>query len=366
MVDRKLVLITGAGFSATAGLPIQSRVLRQIMDFSPKVGLVGRRDFYHARDRVKAFLNAVFLNGGESKEIRAEDLHRLEQLTLEDVYTILDKAITRRDWLTYHNWSALAEVRQSLDLCVCQYLTSCQESYSGPEYDNAVKQLNELFGERWATITLNWDTIWDRTLLKALENLGKVPDFGCPPLWLSHEDYQVVQQPLDRLGVPLLKLHGSFNWVSCPRCRTLFVGKGDLGKFGHLDQFFCPLCVPGGQGPTGPSLQPLFLTPTIMKTFENPSLNMVWDRALHVLANATDVVFIGYSFPLADHDLRYLLRKAIPGRARVKVVLHESDAPTDARLHGLLPQARYQAFFGLENDAFFYGGWQKFFESDLS
>jgi NAD-dependent SIR2 family protein deacetylase len=368
-MKEKLVLITGAGFSVRAGVPIQSAVLRNVIEFNPRVGELGRKEYSKARESLQLFLNAVFLGGGESSVIRPDDMARLEDITLEDVYTILDKAIGRKDWLPHHAWTDLAQVRQALDLCVCHYVMASQERYGGEDYLTAVRGLYDRFGESWATITLNWDTIWDKALIKVSSDRGKIVDYGCLPLWLSGSDCRLTKYPPETLGVKLLKLHGSFNWVSCPRCRALFVGEADLGKLGHVDSLICPICVPDGLGPLGPSLQSLFLTPTILKTFENPSLNMIWDTALHVLAEATHVVFAGYSFPLADHDLRYLLRKAIPPRARVTVVLHDSDAPNvdlNKKLQGLLPQARYKAFFNLEDDAFFYGGWERYFNEVLT
>ncbi len=86
-----------------------------------------------------------------------------------------------------------------------------------------------------------------------------------------------------------------------------------------------------------------------------------------VLINTPYVILVVYSFPLADHDFRYLLRKAVASFSRVWVVLHDTDNPRRWPEHvgALLPEARYRGFFGLGDDAFSCGGWEAFFHSVL-
>jgi hypothetical protein len=111
----------------------------------------------------------------------------------------------------------------------------------------------------------------------------------------------------------------------------------------------------------------MIVTPTLLKSYDNPTLPRIWDEAIHVFGQATDVVLVGYSFPLADHDFRYLLRKAVASFSRVWVVLHDTENPRRWPEHvgALLPEARYRGLFGLGDDAFFYGGWEAFFQSVL-
>lgn len=361
--DEKVVLITGAGFSAKADLPVQSLVLGSLFRFSPNVGHIGRGDYSMSIALIKGFLNAVFLNRGRSMEIAEEDRPVIEGLTLEDVYTVLDKAVVRRDWLAHYDWIKLVEVRRALDLCVLVFLTAKQEEYKGNDYYRLAQRLNKTYDDAWSTITLNWDTIWDKTLGKALEPGHKIIDYGCAHYWLIGDEYRLEPHSKLALGTTLLKLHGSFNWLSCPRCRTLFVSQTDIGKLGYLDLFVCPRCAVNGADPFGPMLQPLFLSPTILKTFDSPSLNTIWDNAIHTISEASRIIFVGYSFPLADHDLRFLLRKAVRKNTRIDVVLTQSSNPRPLKpdIVKHTPYSRFKSFFNLGDEAFHFDGWEDFF-----
>ena len=363
----KVVLVTGAGFTAKAGVPVQSGILSKIVEFRPTTSTKDRRSFDAALAALTKFLNRVFLQRGESLEINHDDYSKLQSLALEDLYTILDKGIARREWFPFHDWGNLIQVRESLDLCVALYMTAVQNTYGGHDYDDLAGSLMELCGNDWATITLNWDTIWDKSLSRVLVPAGIEIDYAGPITRLN-EAHEIANVNPGTRSVKLVKLHGSFNWAVCPRCRSLFVSGQDIGYLTLTDLVVCPLCAPDPEAPQGPGLQPLFLTPTIIKTFDNPILNLMWDNAIHVLADATHVVFVGYSFPLADHDLRYLLRKALPSRVHIAVVLSGHDDPSGVPLHvrGKLPHSSFKAFFGLEDSAFYFTGWERFFRESFN
>jgi len=369
MLDKaETVLLTGAGFSACAGIPTQASVLPSIIDFHPDFSATDQQKFEESQQRVNRFLNCVFLRGGQSSAIHPDDKPRLRTLTLEDVYTVVDKAIARKDWFPDHPWESLIGVRESLDRCVFTYLAHCQ-SAKLDAYLRLARRMTSMHRLNWATVTLNWDTVWDQALMVALKEFAdKVPDYGHGPLWLDKgpDEWGVQEISADQLGNPLLKLHGSFNWMTCPRCRSIFVRRLDCRR---LQTRVCPQCSPAGPVQRGPMLKPLFLTPTILKEFNNPTLNTIWDKAIHLVEHAASVIFVGYSFPLADHDLRYLLRKAIPPGAeeKITVVLSERDQAEQipAQMQCLLPPARYKGFFGLSDKQFYFKGWESFFQERL-
>ena len=82
---------------------------------------------------------------------------------------------------------------------------------------------------------------------------------------------------------------------------------------------------------------------------------------MHELTSASRVIFMGYSFPIADQDMRYLLRRALVSQADVKVILAAGDDPSgvDQRLRSLLAASRYNAFFRLNAEAISFGGWEE-------
>jgi hypothetical protein len=53
------------------------------------------------------------------------------------------------------------------------------------------------------------------------------------------------------------------------------------------------------------------MTPTMLKNLSNTHLKLVWQNAAIDLREASRIVFLGYSCPLADFECPYLLLKAV-------------------------------------------------------
>jgi hypothetical protein len=181
-----------------------------------------------------------------------------------------------------------------------------------------------------------------------------------------------VQKAKGIYNLKLLKLHGSTNWLLCPNCNRLYTGVG--GEEEAWDLYVlpqdCPTCerAPRGTGrfhkPASPLLEPFLITPTYVKVFDNPHIRMTWHNAYMDLAEATEVVFVGYSLPEADYHLRTLLRRSIRPDASVVAVLTESDrlqVNTPESLHRFFSSTRYAQFFGEDRVSFHFGGVAEYF-----
>jgi len=131
--------------------------------------------------------------------------------------------------------------------------------------------------------------------------------------------------------------------------------------------------------PTGedPVLRSLIITPTFMKSLDNLSIKTIWHNAYIDLCDAYHIVFIGYSFPDADFEMRCLLKKAVSSRTRITVVLNDANDPQRhidsfsslglsldeaKKLVGRmwLPESRYKSFFGEDRILFKYDGFEKY------
>ncbi|MFW6311371.1 MAG: hypothetical protein ACOC1K_03960, partial [Nanoarchaeota archaeon] len=122
-------------------------------------------------------------------------------------------------------------------------------------------------------------------------------------------------------------------------------------------------------------LESSFITPTYIKNFESLHYRRIWRIAFDELAEADEIIFIGYSFPEADYELRYLLKKAINKDTNIKVVLHETDDPNyyDNKIKSKytsliknkinLPEIRYSSFFNKNKLEFDYNGIDGFFKN---
>lgn len=185
-------------------------------------------------------------------------------------------------------------------------------------------------------------------------------------------------------NIKLLKLHGSLNWLVCPKCGRFFVeydkniAINTLGSVKHEEECcrFCKDTV--GEKMGEPLLESLIITPTYMKELNNLHIQNIWHNAYIELTEADEVVFIGYSFPEADFEMRYLLKRAIGNDTSIKVILHETDNPAyyrkkieksliepdmiDHLVEKInLPEKRYNSFFGKSVVEYNYNGIENYF-----
>lgn len=173
-----------------------------------------------------------------------------------------------------------------------------------------------------AILTSNWDSVIDRLLWEV--------DPETLPSWRPG-DRRVVYSPLaesvvDFFGTPiawedeparettpLIKLHGSLNWLYCPRCSRLIVSP-------TLD--LAPDDVPGADAPGGrhwvdrtcwceAEADALIVTPSYSKNYGNIQLRAIWREGLHALAQASEWTFVGYSLPSDDFAIRALITRAL-------------------------------------------------------
>lgn len=108
-------------------------------------------------------------------------------------------------------------------------------------------------------------------------------------------------------------------------------------------------------------LQPEIITPTMLKTLNSRLFREIWSEAAHMLENASRVIFIGYSLPLADYEIRYLLRKNIKKSAKIEVVLAKSDQPKNEMEIWSKPESRYRSLFPVNEITFNYNGLRHYF-----
>lgn len=143
--------------------------------------------------------------------------------------------------------------------------------------------------EETVFVSLNYDILIDNALLE--KNLK--PDYNIS----FTRGY-----PKKGRKIPLFKLHGSLNWLYCPRCVEVEYTKMTKGAAGLLsNDKKCANC--------GQTMVPMLIPPTFLKQLKNPYLQQIWQRADTVLRNCRRIIFCGYSLPEADLPLRYLLKR---------------------------------------------------------
>lgn len=362
----RIVYVFGSGFSAPLGIPVQKRILAQV--FSLKVTpeeSVETVDFENTRKEVEDFIEILF---GDN----------IERVTLEDIFTILDRALTFKEDFRQFSWSRLLEIRDKIVSCILftfNYLSNKSEKKT--EFKEFAKFLVEnVKTDRKelsiAIINLNWDNVFE-TFLNDLR--PGMLDHGTVVFNIDEGGDTCADSIHTKVNQRLrfLKLHGSLNWLYCSNCGRLFVRSYETIA---LDAFYrpvkCHFCKDlsllsrnkENRAEGLPQLQSLIITPTYLKDFNNLHLRQIWQNAFYELSEAKEIIFIGYSFPEADFELRYLLKKAICPESKTTVVLHPKDNPDrypskiQEKLN--LPEKRYIQFFGAPRVNFKYIGTEEY------
>jgi len=160
----------------------------------------------------------------------------------------------------------------------------------------------------------------------------------------------------------------------CPNCNRLFTGVG--GEEDVWSQYIlknnCPSCynyhsnlspIRPKESSTVPTLETLLITPTFLKAFNNPHIQMSWHNAYIELREAEEIIFIGYSLPDADYHFKTLMRRAIKSDTRITVVLTKNDRFQDENEINktCYAQYRYSQYFQENSIKFYFGGEKRFF-----
>lgn len=319
----KTVYVFGAGATKAVGGPTQQELLEDML----------------AAERQEAgpwpelqFVRDVFLRGSAVPG----------SFPLEDAMTLLDRAIL--DGVSVRGYATrdLMDVRRNIVARIAKVLRIRLERPMDPaigDFASAVLSKRASNPDRHydplAILTFNWDIVLDHPLYEAGLRAGHdipIVDYCTYTYSLDRHEFSMSPHHARALGIPnvkLLKLHGSLSWLACPNCNRLFADfrqKITEYAFGRITTHrnTCRFCEPAEDF----RLEPVIITPTLMKDFRLIHLRNVWHNAFIELTEASRVVFVGYSLPLADFEARSLFARAIPHDARIEVHLHKN--PMDA------------------------------------
>jgi len=189
------------------------------------------------------------------------------------------------------------------------------------------KDLNSFLGQinlnDSAFISLNWDTVIERRLSER-RDVNKF-DYRCgarPAEFADSGDMISAREfPQDRTSVPVVKIHGSVNWLYCDNCRQLYwfppgdavtvamqlITRDEGEKLGLMDVERCARwqCLNCAKVP----LTTRIATFSFLKALDFPMFEKSWLSAEQLLIDADKWVFIGYSLPAADFEFKHLLKR---------------------------------------------------------
>lgn len=353
----KRVYVLGAGFSREAALPLQAEILSRIRDFNlMDIPTDVFEAFVSAQEQLFPFLRRAFPAS--------------EDPNLEDVFTLLDHSIAKREDCLGEPWMRLVEIRDALTRAILSIIHHAAEGQT-PQAEAlyhgvasswlALRVASGQAADPLSVITLNWDYLVEDSIYACIADTateGRVDiDYCCysTPLDASSPHVpSLLQRSRGIYNMKVVKLHGSATFLRCPNCDRLYTGIGSGGRV--WDQYvlptwcrLCPAVDLAGDGVSArPLLEPFLISPTFLKVFDNVHIRTIWHNAYVELSEATEVVFVGYSLPEADYHVRVLLRRAIRDDATIVAVLSPRDDPSNAppEFHWALAATRYERFFG--------------------
>ena len=121
-------------------------------------------------------------------------------------------------------------------------------------------------------------------------------------------------------AIPLVKMHGSINWVYCDSCQE--VREFDLL---HLKEAYAQdrlsVAVMGICKNCGGLRRPLLVPPLSFKFLMFPNLIDIWDSARQVIETADYVIVVGYSFSEADTYITKIISRSMAHNADQKLIV---------------------------------------------
>lgn len=346
LTTNKTAFILGAGFSKCADLPVQS-------EFST---LITSDEFNTDIDKVittaiKDFLKGVF-GWTAGKEIPS----------LEDIFTFIDLSAGSGHHLGIkYSPKTLRALRRMLIYRTFQIIDH-RFRYS----EDIDKLLRHYKKSDCSFVVMNWDIVLEKHLLTV--NHTKKLNYITPSYdWNDHSKGNSDD------GIKICKMHGSSNWAYCENCKTLFylldeklslhkkVGliKSDFRLFDekfsdkHFDNSIginqrekkCKVC---GFN----SIASHIASFSYRKSFRTAAYSTIWYEAENILANADKWIFIGYSMPEADFELKHLIKSA-ELRMKHKNFKREIDVVIYKDPNA---KSKFEKFFGGQNLSIFENG----------
>lgn len=431
MNSEKIVYILGAGCSRADGLPIQADLLKQIFqidltDWKKEIDInenlldIAQSEVpieyisrFEVFDENRYILGCFLLENfgslsqkNELVDIKMElaTLHSLLKIrehksriykmastlhvALEDIFTIFDKIDLQREHWRQYSDEKIIRVYDALKICIIYVMCFQMEQISKrPIYERFARILIDkrikdgLTKDKLSVITLNWDTMLEQELYNKCIGIKQkvMPDY-CFYSYSFLEDKRWIPSTLLKAkrfyNIKILKLHGSFNWLVCPRCGRISVDfKENIAKFvlgaDRKEQSFCKYCSVDYELENRPRLRSLFVSPTYLKSFQDSNIKNIWHNAFIELSEADKVVFIGYSLPNADFEFKHLLKETLKDKCEIEVVLTYKDnldfykrqlkVIKDELKEEIInrldvPATRYQNLFGKDKVKFYYNG----------
>lgn len=330
--------------------PLKIEILEEISQAAPDVGLNFLYTLLEKNNDTSfdKIINAQYFRilSIAKEAIRHKLFDANLNVDLEDIFTIFDKSLKEHENWNEFTYIELDNLRHSLLRLFTYYFGKRIGEFQNSKSRTYEGFVNFCKVNPICILTTNWDTI-----VEILFNKQQIP-------------FQTAIEGGTKNSIQLCKLHGSINWFKCNCCGEFQIAAHkDIAK--HLlddKPEICSKCHnKAGVGQI--VLQPEIITPTMLKTLNSKLFRDIWATAANELKNADRIIFIGYSLPLADFEIRYFLRKHVAKETQIDVVLAPSDRPKTDSEKWTKAEGRYLSLFPANNISFQYEGYKSFFSN---
>lgn len=309
---RDVVYVVGAGFSAGLGYPLTKNLLRDVW---------GRlsTDVRRRLKKVIAFHHPTF------DPVRKATFPDIEQL-LTEIAVNLELFDASRPAEGNFRKTELEDLQEVLLSAIGEWFHEIShDALQTPWLRSIVEQIRR---QDAAIVSFNWDLILDQELFEgnlSAESYGLAATLGAGPV--------------------LLKPHGSLNWygksqvskVAARKRIELFPSK----KTKDSIEAFLPYREI--RSTVGRRYIPLIIPPTFFKDFDKPVFRRLWNRCTDVLSTPRELIFLGYSLPLADQHAQFIFRcgfhNQLEGRLKPNGGRYRRTGPAKVTIVNPDPQA---------------------------
>lgn len=323
---KRAVFVFGAGASASAGLPVQANLFRDYFE-------AGEACPDSFRNELVSFFSDFF-----HIDVRHLDQHDSFP-TFEEALGVLELAIDKEE--TFSPNYPLPKMREIRDALVYSMGIAIERKTvrSTNTYHKFVRKLfhNGHFADgEYAFINFNYDILLDKALMDLKFRKKKIMiDYGIRFANETAEGQGGKFQewsPVSGEAVHYLKPHGSYNWMHCPTCNSMYIlvdQKSEVFRTGYIQTR--ENCIKD-KTPLDCVIEP----PSFFKKYKNLYLQNIWNAMTQLLFQADVVIFVGYSLPDADMWTKYALKRSCFDYKRKLIVVNPAtqEAETYRRFLG--------------------------------